>query len=374
MVKFIFLKKSLIIFLALIFVLPSNAQKQNEKKIKANYDSKPLSLVLLDLEISYGLVFDFDDAFLKDKKITCFTRKLPVGEVMKQILDGTGLDFLESKEGTIKIFPIKEEIMLPSSFVATQFDFTISGRILDSRTGESLPFANLLIKETGAGTATNVDGFFSLFNVPSDTSTVEVRYVGYQTTIFQLRPGMDFFNLGITMEDFSQQLDEVVVKAKKQEQLLQASTGVSRIGLAPAQLATLPSFGEKDIFRSLQLLPGISGTNESSSGLYVRGGTPDQNLILFDGFTVYHVDHLFGFFSAFNTHAIKDVQLYKGGFDAKYGGRLSSVVELTGKDGNSEFFNIGGGTKFNECKWLFGSSFRQWQRIISVCRKKVIPE
>ncbi|MEL6926825.1 MAG: Plug domain-containing protein, partial [Bacteroidota bacterium] len=127
------------------------------------------------------------------------------------------------------------------------------------------------------------------------------------------------------------------------EQLLNAATGISKMSISPAALATLPSFGEKDVFRSLQLLPGISGSNESSSGLFVRGGTPDQNLILFDGFTVYHVDHLFGFFSAFNANAIKDVQLYKGGFGAKYGGRLSSVVELTGKDGNSEQFNVGVG-------------------------------
>ena len=124
---------------------------------------------------------------------------------------------------------------------------------------------------------------------------------------------------------------------------MKASTGISRIGFSPAALAQLPSYGEKDIFRSLQLLPGISGSNESSSGLFVRGGTPDQNLVLFDGFTVYHVDHLFGFFSAFNTNAVKDVQLYKGGFDAKYGGRLSSVVELTGKDGNTKDLNMGVG-------------------------------
>jgi ferric enterobactin receptor len=90
-------------------------------------------------------------------------------------------------------------------------------------------------------------------------------------------------------------------------------------------------------------VPGVSGSNESSSGLYVRGGTPDQNLVLFDGFTVYQVDHLFGFFSAFNSVAIKDVQLFKGGFESKYGGRLSSVVDITGKDGNTEEFNAGVG-------------------------------
>ncbi|MBK8500981.1 MAG: TonB-dependent receptor [Saprospiraceae bacterium] len=93
----------------------------------------------------------------------------------------------------------------------------------------------------------------------------------------------------------------------------------------------------------MQLLPGVSGTNESSSGLYVRGGTPDQNLIILDGFTVYHVDHLFGFFSAFNSSAIKDIQLHKGGFEAPFGGRISSVVEMTGKDGNTKEFNAGAG-------------------------------
>ena len=98
--------------------------------------------------------------------------------------------------------------------------------------------------------------------------------------------------------------------------------------------------GEKDIFRALQLLPGISGTNESSSGLYIRGGTPDQNLVLLDGFTVYHVDHFYGFFSAFNSDVIKDVQLFKGGFPAKYGGRISSVMDLTGKTGNSNKFTL----------------------------------
>ncbi|MEL6276314.1 MAG: TonB-dependent receptor plug domain-containing protein, partial [Bacteroidota bacterium] len=131
--------------------------------------------------------------------------------------------------------------------------------------------------------------------------------------------------------------------ANRKEQMIQASAGISQVAINPAQIKAVPSLGEKDIFRSLQLLPGVSGSNESSSGLFVRGGTPDQNLVLFDGFTVYHVDHLFGFFSAFNSNAVKDVQLFKGGFEAKYGGRLSSVVDITGKDGNSETFNVGAG-------------------------------
>lgn len=88
--------------------------------------------------------------------------------------------------------------------------------------------------------------------------------------------------------------------------------------------------------RSFQLMPGVSASQESSSGLYVRGGTPDQNLVLYDGFTVYHVDHLYGYFSAFNSNVVKDIQLYKGGFESRFGGRLSSVTEITGKDGNQK--------------------------------------
>jgi hypothetical protein len=104
--------------------------------------------------------------------------------------------------------------------------------------------------------------------------------------------------------------------------------------------------GEKDLFRTFQLMPGISGSNESSAGMYVRGGTPDQNLVLYDGFTIYHQEHLMGVFSAFNTNALKDVQLHKGGFDAKYGGRLSSVMEIVGKTGNDKEFNLGGDAGF----------------------------
>ncbi|HLA39948.1 MAG TPA: TonB-dependent receptor, partial [Candidatus Glassbacteria bacterium] len=110
-----------------------------------------------------------------------------------------------------------------------------------------------------------------------------------------------------------------------------------------AELITLPNVGEVDVFRSLQLLPGISGVSDGSSGLYVRGGTPDQNLVLFDGMTIYHVDHFFGMFSAFNADAIKDIRVYKGGYPAEFGGRISSVVELTGKTGDASELRYGMG-------------------------------
>lgn len=210
---------------------------------------------------------------------------------------------------------------------------TISGVVIGEENQERLPFADVFIKNKNIGTSTNVDGFFSLINAPEDSVVLQIYYVGYATMEVVVKPGPeDISNIKIELQS-GVQLDEVVVSAKSYK-VMNASEGISTIQLSPAQLALLPNVGEVDIFRSLQLLPGVSGSNESSSGLYVRGGTPDQNLVLLDGMTVYNVDHFFGFFSAFNADAVKDVQLYKGAFPAKYGGRLSSVVDLTGKTGN----------------------------------------
>ncbi|MCK9219573.1 MAG: TonB-dependent receptor [Bacteroidales bacterium] len=224
---------------------------------------------------------------------------------------------------------------------ALKFQINLTGVVKDKQTGEALPFANVGVRGTVLGTFTNADGYFSLINIPSDTSTLMISYIGYKNAIIFLTPDLPLNNLLIEMESQSQTLKEIVVTGE-QEQLMHANDKISSLKITPQKLATLPNIGEKDVIRSFQLLPGVSAANESSSNLYVRGGTPDQNLLLYDGFTIYQVDHLYGFFSAFNSNAIKDVQLYKGGFESKFGGRLSSVTEITGKDGNSKGFTIGG--------------------------------
>jgi len=224
---------------------------------------------------------------------------------------------------------------------AQKYRINLTGVVKDKMTGEALPFANVGVKGTVLGTYTNADGYFTLINVPTDTSTLLISYIGYKNGTIFLTPDLPVNNLLIEMETQSQVLKEVVISGE-QQQLMNASDKISMLKITPQKLATLPNIGEKDVIRSFQLLPGVSAANESSSNLYVRGGTPDQNLLLYDGFTVYQVDHLYGFYSAFNSNAIKDVQLYKGGFESKFGGRLSSVTEITGKDGNSKHFTIGG--------------------------------
>ncbi len=222
------------------------------------------------------------------------------------------------------------------SAAAAQQSVTVSGTVRDMETGETLPYTNVFIQELGRGAATNVDGYFAILGVPPGQYVLRVTYLGFHDTYIDIDTAILEGPLDIGMEQASMYLDEVFVTAE-QFRMMKAGEAVSQITISPRDVAMLPSIGEVDLFRSLQLLPGISGTNEGSSGLYVRGGTPDQNLVLLDGMTVYHVDHFFGFFSAFNADAIKDVQVYKGGFPASYGGRTSSVVELTGRSGRNDF-------------------------------------
>jgi outer membrane receptor for ferrienterochelin and colicin len=323
-----------------------SAQQLAKKKVAGSFKNKSLDLALFDLKINYRLVFDYDEADTKGLTVNVYLSKMPLSEAMPLLLYDTGLDFSFEEPNRVTIFKpsaatVSNPATLHSKASPERTDFNLSGTIKDAISGESLPFTTVAVKGTTLATTSNVDGYFTLLKVPTDTVLLEVSYLGYQTTFFRMQPDLATSGLEIRMNPASQLLQQVNVTASREDQMMKASTGISQLAVNPAQLTAIPSLGERDVFRSLQLLPGVSGSNESSSGLYVRGGTPDQNLVLFDGFTVYQVDHLFGFFSAFNSDAIKDVQLFKGGFESKYGGRLSSVVDITGKDGNTEEFNAG---------------------------------
>ncbi len=210
---------------------------------------------------------------------------------------------------------------------------TVQGIVRDSLTGESLPFATITVIDGDRQVIANRDGFFALVGAPTDGLTLRITFLGYRPRQLTLEPGQSPDLLTVEMLPIPVEIEGLTIVGDEYR-FMKTTGGVSKITASPKDMAMLPNVGEVDIFRSLQLLPGISGTNESSSGLYVRGGTPDQNLVLLDGITVYHVDHFFGFFSAFNAEAIKDVAVYKSAFPAQYGGRVSSVVDMTGKAGD----------------------------------------
>lgn len=321
-----------------------NGQEAENLIINKDYYATTLGAALRDLSRSYGLHIDYDTKDVKGKMIPSSHYKMNLDDFFKTILSNTDLQY-KIVENQVQIRKKGDAITLKDKEYERKTDFTLTGIVMDRASGEILPFSQILVKGTTNGTVCNVDGYFTLFHVPTDTSSLLVSYVGYQTKTVLLSPRRVNNKLEIGLMPTSQQLDDVTIVGKR-EDLMQISDKISKVTLTPKEIAALPSLGEKDIFRTFQLLPGVSGSNEGSAGLYVRGGTPDQNLILYDGFTVYHVDHLFGMFSTFNSNAIQDVQLYKGGFESQYGGRLSSVMDIVGKDGNEKKFNIGADISF----------------------------
>ncbi|OYT16911.1 MAG: TonB-dependent receptor [Bacteroidetes bacterium 4572_77] len=341
-----------LLFLIIMFLgMKGFSQSISEKKMKEHYWGTPLPKVLNDLKEKYGVNITYDSVVVAQYRFDDRGRTSygsTVGRALKAICsDIEELNYYIDEEDVVHLgassHPQNKSELLVTKYKgsAQKTNFTISGIVKDKDSGETLPYASILLKNTSNGVITNIDGYFTLFNVPTDTSALKVSYMGYQTETFYLNPEAELSDLIIILKADAKVLAEVEITADVEE-LMEASDRISVVKMSPKKMAELPNIGEKDIFRSFQLLPGVSGSNESSSGLYVRGGTPDQNLILYDGFTVYHVDHLFGMFSAFNSNAVKDVQLHKGGFAPQFGGRISSVMEIVGKDGNENNFNIGG--------------------------------
>ncbi|MFM2048692.1 MAG: hypothetical protein RI955_1240 [Bacteroidota bacterium] len=227
-------------------------------------------------------------------------------------------------------------LLLP--FISTA-QITINGYVTDSISGEKLIGATIYDIDNKEGTVTNNFGFFTL-TMKSNAANLIISYVGYKSITEKITGiGAHSVNFGLPI---SNALKTVVVNGNKNP--IQQQTQMSTIYIPIEQIKKIPAlFGETDILKVIQLLPGVSKGNEGSSGIYVRGGSPDQNLILLDGVPVYNVNHLFGFFSVFNGDAINSVQLVKGGFPARYGGRLSSVIDINLKEGNKNKIHGEGG-------------------------------
>ncbi len=230
-----------------------------------------------------------------------------------------------------------------SNLLSGQNQFTISGTVIDSANDESAIGALVFIKGTNKGISTNVYGFYSLTLEKGDYE-ITCAFIGYKSTTQKIKLDKNTaFNFKLSPENNT--LTEVVISSDKdaaKEQL--QSTQMSAINIPIEQIKNIPTIGgETDIIKVMQLMPGVKRGDEGQNTMLVRGGNGDDNLILLDEATVYNVSHLFGFFSVFNNDALKDVTLYKGGFPAQYGGRLSSVMDIRMKDGDMQKFHVDGG-------------------------------
>lgn len=219
---------------------------------------------------------------------------------------------------------------------AGQQTASVSGYISNSESGETLISANIALKGSPKGTSSNTSGYYTLTDIPPGTYTIVATYIGMQRFEKQitLKAGENR-RLDIQLKPEEYRLDEVVIESQQEKE---EQRNIGRAQVETELIKKVPTAFQADVFRSLQLLPGVKAASDFSSGLYVRGGSPDQTLILLDRTTVYNPSHFFGFFSTFNPDAVKDVRLYKGGYPAKYGGRLGSVLTIYNKDGNRNKF------------------------------------
>ena len=232
-------------------------------------------------------------------------------------------------------------IFLFSLNINSQNNFTFSGYVLDSQTNELVIGASVIIDELNIGTITNSYGFFSITVKEGDYS-VKTQNLGYKDDLQIISLNKNII-LNIYLAEEVESLDEVTVMENTEDIDIELPVLSLNIISGKTIKQTPVVFGESDILKTIQLLPGVSSAGEGASGFNVRGGAADQNLILFDEAIIYNSSHLFGLFSVFNSDAIKEVKLYKGGIPSSYGGRLSSVLDVYQKDGNNQNFSMNGG-------------------------------
>jgi len=214
------------------------------------------------------------------------------------------------------------------------FAATISGTIRDNSSGEPLSYTNIVILESDLGTASDVNGYYIIPSVENGTITIKFMMMGYSSVDKTLIVNNANIRVDINLDPEILDMNEVKVSAERMR--FEKKVDVSRVNITNREIRRTPAFIESDVFRTIQLLPSVTASNDFNAALIVRGGSPDENLILLDGAEIYNPYHIGGVFSAFNADMISDVEFLAGGFPAEYGGRLSSVLSITGREGDSK--------------------------------------
>lgn len=317
-----------------IFILCGCNISIAQTRISERFDNKPLNEVFELLAKNYKIKFAYDNSVVNSISVTGDYQNKPIDEVLDLILKNTNLEMLFINDvyiiKTKPDKPIEETKIIPVKPIR----YKILGIIKEKDSGESLPYATISIVETKNGTSTNTDGYFSILSDKEDSITLEISYLGFQPYRTKVAPLTSNKIITIELNRNIAEIEEVVFVKPQQELLAIDGSSGGAIQWNSKKNSDPPSLSNLDIAAPLQLLPGVDGTTESLSGLIVRHSPSDKNLFVYDGFTIYHIDHFFGAFTSFNSKAIKDIRITRGGFDSRWGGRASSVIEITGKTGN----------------------------------------
>jgi hypothetical protein len=317
-------------FFVLTFLFLQGAFAQKTEHFTIQCSNTPLRAVLQKLETDYALSFSYDDQAVEGIALSVSFRGLPLREALQRVFHNTGLDF--------EILDGQNILLKKSDKPAPPPEQQLCGKILDRETGEPLPGATAFIRNSPHGTTADERGNFSLKGDFGKYDSLEISYLGYQRQVFPLKKMVDKPCAEFRLAFAPTLIPDVLVWDFATDMI--SLDGKSDFSLKKDKMTTLPGWGEPDVLRTLQLLPGIASADESASRLNVRGGTPDQNLVLWDGIPIYHTGHFFGLYDAFNPFVVQEVDVWRGNFGAEYGGRNASVIDIKGKP---ELAGDGGG-------------------------------
>ncbi|MGD8781074.1 MAG: TonB-dependent receptor [Ignavibacteria bacterium] len=316
----------LIIFLVLL--LFENTLLAQDKRVTLYGKGEYLWKTLTKLSNQTGISFIYGNSLIEGKIVSYNISNESLTNALDYLFDG--LELAYEKVSNTQILLFRKEIP----------KITISGVVIDSTNGECLPYSNISLIGTNHGVSANKEGRFILGDVKEFPCTLKVHHIGYLPKFITINSyENESVVLKIKLSQTGLMIGSITVESESSK-MLEFMEETSWFTVSPEAFSFLPRIGENDISRSLQLFPGITASSFGASGIHIRGGLPSENLIMLDGIRIYHMNHLFGFFTSFNPSTIKDVQVIKGCYPAKYGGKLSGVVELTAKSGNTQKLSL----------------------------------
>ena len=353
--------RGLLLFLLLCGLFPAFSQSILDTKLDGTEKGKSLSVYLADLEKGHPVRFYFLNDWIDQLILTENLKGLTLREALDELFKGSDLNYLEINEHSIALVKdpahaiqhhaminvaqrahkkIDKVLIGTPSDARGQRQVTLRGTITENKSKDPLVGASVIATDIPFGTVTDSEGKFEL-KVPSGAHVITFNYVNFEEKVIDL----EIYKDGVVnqqLEEVPTVLEEVVIQDMSAREITTSGIGTTQLSMkevkrAPAML------GEVDLIKQIQTLPGVTTTGEAASGYNVRGGSVDQNLILYDGLPVFNSSHVFGFFSAFNAEAIRDVTFYRGGIPAEFGGRISSVLDIRSKEGDRERWGVSGG-------------------------------
>ena len=308
-------------FILILITLVAKQLLLSQELIQFNFNNVELKSALQTLIVDHNVAIIFPDN-IPNTLVDARCNSCSIDETLNLILLSTDLTW---EKNNIQ-FIIKKKESIPY--------YKISGRVLDQTTNSPIPHTNIFISNSSLGDISNHDGIFSISNIYTKNCSLIISYIGYNHKIIELEfPNDDKKDYEIPLQPKVLSTKEISIFGLPKE-FMDRSNNPGQVSFSPRHISTLPNLGEIDIFRSLQFLPGVQLGLGETSELYIRGGSPDQNLVLLDWMPIYQTGHMFGFISGISANAVKDVQVYKGSIPPKYGGRISSVIDISSKTGN----------------------------------------